>query len=156
RKLCEGLGLEDARTVLQSGNLVFRSGVRSARRMEQVLEAEAERRLALDTDIVVRSAAEWDEAVARNPLRREAERLPSRFIVMFLKDMPDRGAAGRLRAMVTGPEQAVLAGSQAYLVYPDGFARSRLTIARLEATLGTRATGRNWNTVLKLAGLVGR
>jgi hypothetical protein len=32
--------------------------------------------------------------------------------------------------------------------------RSRLTTALIEKTLGTRGTGRNWNTVLKLQALV--
>ena len=46
-------------------------------------------------------------------------------------------------------------GRQAYVVYPDGVGTSKLTIALLERKLGTAGTGRNWNTVLKLAELVG-
>jgi uncharacterized protein (DUF1697 family) len=41
------------------------------------------------------------------------------------------------------------------VVYPDGIGASRLTTALIERTLGTAGTGRNWNTVLKLAALVG-
>jgi uncharacterized protein (DUF1697 family) len=41
-----------------------------------------------------------------------------------------------------------------YIVYPEGVGRSRLTHSRLEKQLGTRATGRNWNTVLRLGALV--
>jgi uncharacterized protein (DUF1697 family) len=40
-----------------------------------------------------------------------------------------------------------------YTVYPDGIGRSRLTNKMIEKKLGTRATGRNWNTVLKLGAL---
>ena len=42
----------------------------------------------------------------------------------------------------------------AYIVYPNGIGRSRLTNTLIERTLGTRGTGRNWNTVLKLGGLL--
>jgi uncharacterized protein (DUF1697 family) len=42
-------------------------------------------------------------------------------------------------------------GKQLYIVYPDGIGRSRLTVALIEKKLGTRGTGRNWNTALKLA-----
>jgi uncharacterized protein (DUF1697 family) len=153
RRLCEELGLEGARTVLQSGNLVFRSAARSGRALEGLLEAEAEKRLTLQTDFVVRSAAAWNDAVAANPLRREAEQEPSRFIVMFLKQEPVRGGGRALERAVTGRERVAVAGAQAYIVYPDGFSRSRLTIKTIEAALGSRATGRNWNTVLKLAHL---
>jgi uncharacterized protein (DUF1697 family) len=41
-------------------------------------------------------------------------------------------------------------------VYPDGIGRSRLTNRVIETKLDTRGTGRNWNTVLKLAELAGR
>jgi uncharacterized protein (DUF1697 family) len=44
-------------------------------------------------------------------------------------------------------------GSHLYAVYPDGIGRSRLTNAVMDAKLGTRGTGRNWNTILKLAAL---
>jgi uncharacterized protein (DUF1697 family) len=45
-------------------------------------------------------------------------------------------------------------GRQGYFVYPDGVGNSRLTITLIEKKLGTRGTGRNWNTVLKLAALL--
>jgi uncharacterized protein (DUF1697 family) len=47
-------------------------------------------------------------------------------------------------------------GRQAYIVYPNGIGRSRLTNALIEKKLRTRGTGRNWNTVLKLDALLDR
>jgi uncharacterized protein (DUF1697 family) len=41
-------------------------------------------------------------------------------------------------------------GRCAYIVYPDGIGRSRLTAAMIEKHLETRGTARNWNSVLKL------
>jgi uncharacterized protein (DUF1697 family) len=38
-------------------------------------------------------------------------------------------------------------------VYPAGIGTSKLTNKLIEDKLGTRATGRNWNTVLKLRDL---
>jgi uncharacterized protein (DUF1697 family) len=46
-------------------------------------------------------------------------------------------------------------GRQAYIYYVDGVGRSKLTNSLIEQKLGTRATGRNWNTVLKLGALAG-
>ena len=40
-----------------------------------------------------------------------------------------------------------------YIVYPAGIGRSRLTNSLIDSKLGIRGTGRNWNTVLKLAEL---
>jgi uncharacterized protein (DUF1697 family) len=59
-----------------------------------------------------------------------------------------------LQAAVRGPETVRAVGRQAYIVYPDGVGKSKLTANLIESKLGTRGTGRNWNTVLKLADLV--
>ena len=47
-------------------------------------------------------------------------------------------------------------GRQAYITYPDGVGQSKLTMTIIEKKLGTRGTGRNWNTVLKLHALANR
>jgi len=154
RGLLAKLGLADARSLLQSGNLVFRSDARPAE-LESLLEAEAERRLGLRTDFFVRTAQEWREVVARNPFREAAERDPGHLVVVFLKEAPDKGGARALQASITGPEIARCDGRQAYIVYPAGIGDSRLTAGVIDRMLGTRGTGRNWNTVLKLAALAG-
>ena len=153
RALLTQLGLADARSLLQSGNLVFRSEARTGPQLERLLEAEAEKRLALQTDFFVRSAEQWKAVVAHNPFREEAERDPGHLIVLSLKDAPGLKDVKALQAAITGPEVVRAEGRHAYIVYPSGVGRSRLTNALIEKTLGTRATGRNWNTVLKIAAL---
>src|SRR5213593_1659165 len=154
RDLLTQLGFMDARSLLQSGNLIFRSDARVGVNLERLLEAEAEKRLDLRTDFVVRTAEEWKAIVARNPFRDEAERDPAHLLVMFLKDAPDVKNVEALQAAIMGPELVRAQGRQAYIVYPSGIGRSRLTSTLIEKKLGTRGTGRNWNTVLKLGALV--
>ena len=154
RDLLSQLGFMDARSLLQSGNLVFRSNARTGVNLERLLEAEAEKRLGLRTDFLVRSAEEWKAVVARNPFPDEAERDPAHLLVVFLKDAPDGKNVEALQAVITGPEIVRAHGRQAYIVYPSGIGRSRLTSTLIEKKLATRGTGRNWNTVLKLGALV--
>jgi uncharacterized protein (DUF1697 family) len=156
RDLCElvtGLGMQDARSLLQSGNLVFRSDVSTTTRLERLLEDAAAKQLSLKTDFFVRSAEDWQAIVAGNPFPQEAERDPGHLLVLFLKDAPDGAAVTALQKAITGREVVRATGRQAYVVYPDGVGRSRLTNVLIEKKLGTRSTGRNWNTVLKLAAL---
>ena len=155
RAVLEKMGFAEVRTLLQSGNVVFREGGKSSAQLEKLLEAEAKKRMALETDFMVRTAAEWEALVAGNPFPREAKADPAHLLVMFLKDAPAPEAVGALQAAVVGREVVRAAGKQAYLVYPDGIGRSRLTTAVIEKNLATRGTGRNWNTVLKLAALAG-
>lgn len=147
------LGFAESRSLLQSGNLVFRSETRTGPDLERFLEAQAEKHLDLHADFLVRSAKEWKAVVARNPFRREADRDPSHLVVVFLKSAPKAKDVEALRRAITGPEIVRADGKHAYIVYPAGIGRSRLTGALVEKTLGTRGTARNWNTVLKLAAL---
>ena len=58
-----------------------------------------------------------------------------------------------LQAAIQGPERIRADGKHLYVVYPAGIGRSKLTNSLIEKKLGTRSTGRNWNTVLKLSAL---
>ena len=153
RRLAARMGLEDPQTLLQSGNLVFRSNARSTGKLELVLEFEVKKRFSVETLIFVRTAEEWRSLVARNPFPEEAERDPGHLAVMFFKDAPDQSAVKALEKIITGPEVIRTEGRQGYVTYPDGFGRSRLTLPVIESRLKTKGTGRNWNTVIKLAGV---
>jgi uncharacterized protein (DUF1697 family) len=148
------LGFEDVQSLLQSGNLVFQSDRRSTAQLERVLETEAAQRLGLQTDFFVRTTTEWKALIDANPFPKEAKRDPGHLVVMFLKDAPDPKDVKTLQAAIKDREVVRAEGRQAYIVYPDGIGRSRLTGALIEKKLGTRGTGRNWNTVLKLGALV--
>jgi uncharacterized protein (DUF1697 family) len=154
RKLCARLGFGEARTLLQSGNLVFRGSARKGAALERQLEEVVEKRLGIRTDVFVRDAKEWKAIVARNPFTSEARSDPSHLAVMFLGKAPQAGEVEALREAIAGPEQIRIIGREAYIYYPNGFARSRVTNVLIEKKLGARATGRNWNTVLKLEALV--
>jgi uncharacterized protein (DUF1697 family) len=153
RDLLTRLGFRDVRSLLQTGNLVFQSDGPDGARLERLLEVEAKKRLRLETDFVVRSAPEWRTLIKRNPFPRAAQSDPAHLVVMFLKDASDTKGVKALQTAITGSEVVRAVGKQLYAVYPDGIGRSRLTNAFIEKKLGTRGTGRNWNTVLKLGAL---
>jgi uncharacterized protein (DUF1697 family) len=153
REFAARAGLNDPRTLLQSGNLVFRAPSRPASEFERLLEVEAEKQLGLRTDFLVRTADEWKRVVARNPFTQEALRDPSHLLVMFLKDSTRKTAVDAVRAANPGPETIHAAGRELYIVFPRGIGTSKLPNLLTEARLGTRGTGRNWNTVLKLLAL---
>jgi uncharacterized protein (DUF1697 family) len=154
RDLLAGLGFEGARSLLQSGNLVFKSDARTSAGLERMLEAEAEKRLGICADFLIRSAKEWQAVVAHNPFPKEAQRDPSHMVVMFLKSAPDAKDVKAAQAAIAGREKLRADGRQVYIVYPDGIGKSKVTNVMLEKKLGIRGTARNWNTVLKLAAAI--
>lgn len=155
RSLLAELGLEDPRSLRASGNLVFGSAGRTPAELESLLEAAAADRLGLDTDIFVRTAEQWSALVEANPFPDEAEADPSHLLAMLLKEAPAPGAVEALRDWIPGRERIRTRGRVAYVVYPDGIGRSRLTTAKLETHLDTSLTGRNWNTVVALEEMAG-
>jgi uncharacterized protein (DUF1697 family) len=151
RALVAGLGFHDPKTLLQSGNVVFSGRSRSSAALEDALKKEAVTRLGVSTEFFVRTADEWTEVVAGNPFKKEAKKDPGYLLLAALKDAPDKKAFAALTDAIRGRETLRVKGRHAYIVYPDGVGRSKLTMAVIEKKLGTRGTARNWNTVLKLA-----
>ncbi|HTR78430.1 MAG TPA: DUF1697 domain-containing protein [Gemmatimonadaceae bacterium] len=155
RDLLADLGYTDGRTLLQSGNLVFRAAARASAGLEGVLEREAERRLGLHTRFIVRSAREWRGIIDGNPFHEEAAREPGRLAVLALTRTPAADRVEALTAAVRGPEIIRAGSKHLYIVYPAGMGTSKLTLPLIEKHLGSAGTARNWNTVLKLGTLAG-
>jgi uncharacterized protein (DUF1697 family) len=154
KALLADLGLGNPRSLLVSGNLVFDSEGRTGAQLEQLLEREVKKRLGLDTPIMVRAAGEWSEIIAGNPFPKEAKADPAHLVVSCFKQPLTARAVAALEKAIPGREQIRARGRDAYLVYPDGIGRSRLSAALIEKHLGSPGTARNWNTVLKLAAML--
>ena len=153
RTLLSEKGFDDVVTLLQSGNIVFRSPERDTARLEARLEDWVAKEFGIATTCFVRSEKEWRGIVARNPFPKEANEAPNHLVVLALKAEPSPTSWTTLAASIPGRERVQGAGRHAYIVYTDGIGRSRLTNAFLEKHLGSSSTARNWNTVRKLEAL---
>jgi uncharacterized protein (DUF1697 family) len=151
RTLLSRSGLESVQSLLQSGNVVFWSDGGTTAGLETKIEKRVATDLHVRTVVFLRTAAEWNAIVGGNPFAQEAETDPSHLVVTLLKEAPSKEAWSRLDSALHGPERICGADRHAYIVYPDGIGRSRLTATVIEKALGTRGTSRNWNTVRKLA-----
>lgn len=152
RAMAEALDLTRVSTLLNSGNLLFESAGKSCAQLEQLLEAASEKHLGFRTDFHVRNSKELNGVIADNPFPAEAKQDPGRLIVFFLKKDPGAKAFAGLQHAIKGPERVLGLGRHAFIYYPDGQGRSKLTLTMIDKALGA-GTGRNWNTVTKCAGL---
>ena len=144
RAVCEGMGLRDVRTYIQSGNIVFRS---KAEDVGARLEKEIERVFGVRTFVVLRTAAEMRTVTERNPF---PDVDPKKLLVSFLRLTPMAAAVESVGKMEITPEELHVIGSEMYIHFPLGQGVSKLPMAKIEKTLGTTGTGRNWNTVTAL------
>ena len=152
RAVYEGMGLMDVRTLLASGNVVFRSGLKDRAQLVKRIMQEIERRFGLQVEVVVRTLAELESLVERGPvLSPRAD--TAKLLVMFLAGVPDAAAQAALVKWHKDsklPEMLELRGPEIYLYYTNGVGRSKLTNAVIENKLGVAGTSRNWNTLAKL------
>ena len=153
RRLLKDAGLEEVRTLLQSGNLVFRSPGSHGAALERDFSGRIVRAFRVRTELFLRTREEWQAILAGNPFPREAKDDPAHLLVLTLRDSPAEDRWKALAGAIRGREQVRAGGRHGYLVYPDGIGRSKLTPAVIERHLGTSGTARNWNTARKLADL---
>lgn len=153
RKALTGAGLENPRTILQSGNVVVGTNAsRSA--LVDIVETTIETAFGFSSTVIVRSAEEMASITSR-PHFTEEQLADGRFAhIGFCREAPSSDSFARLREAHDGPEEITLDGTEVYIFYPDGSGRSKLTNTAIERVLETPVTSRNWNTVGKIVALM--
>jgi uncharacterized protein (DUF1697 family) len=143
-----GLGFEDARTYLQSGNMVFKTKKASNAELAEQIAAAIKTHRAMEVKIMVRNVREWDRVISDNPYP-QAEEKPKTVHAFVLDDQPAEERIAILKTKDAGSEEWEIIGDALYLHTPDGFGKSVLGNL-VERTLKVPMTARNWNTVKAL------
>jgi uncharacterized protein (DUF1697 family) len=149
RALAGELGWKDARTYIQSGNLVFTASDK-AEAHEAALEKAIEERFGLAVPVIVRPASQWAAYVAANPFATVAAEAPNRLQLLISKRPPESGAAEKLMQRAQAGEVVKAAGGVLWFHFPEGVGASKLTPAVIDKAAGSPSTSRNWRTVVKL------
>jgi uncharacterized protein (DUF1697 family) len=152
REICVSLKCEAPQTLLQSGNVVFRTRRAKSSELCKLLEDAIEKKLGFRPGVLVRTIPEMRETVARNPFAKRSGIDPSKLVVAFLRAEPGAAARKELLAMDIAPEEIHSIGHELYIYFPNGQARPKLSWQKTDKILGSCAPGtaRNWNTVTKL------
>lgn len=148
------LGATEVKTYIQSGNVVFSASATLARGMSTVLADAIEAQLGLTVPVVVRTAAQMQAVVEGNPFLA-AGLDPKTLHVGFLASKPSKAKVAALDPERSPPDAFEVRGQEIFLHFPNGVARTKLTNAYLDRTLGTTSTVRNWKTVNKLHEMLG-
>ena len=154
KSMFQDAGCRSARTYIQSGNVVFRSTREEARRICDAVRAALAARLGTDIPIILRSGANLARIAGDNPFPA-AEEDPRLLHVGFLSDRPASDRISALDPNRSPPDEFAVRGREVYLYLPNGAARTKLTAAYFDRTLGIAATFRNWRTVKTLQRICG-
>lgn len=142
KAMCEDAGFQTVRTYIASGNVVFEAAHAEAA-LKQMLEERLQRYAGKPVGVLVRTGEELARVLAANPF---ADQPGNRVVAIFLDAPPPKSALHDISGLKD--ERLALGRREIYVHYGDGMADSRLKIKA-----AAQGTGRNMNTVAKLAAM---
>jgi uncharacterized protein (DUF1697 family) len=154
RAALERAGCSDVVTYVQSGNVVLSPPVPAPKNLPAWLERVVSDAAGFDVPVVLRTPAELERTVSRNPYPAASG---AQLHVVFYAAPPPAGLLDGIDVAAFAPEECTLVGAELYLHLPSGMGRAKLPVelerSGRRATSVPVATARNWNTVLKLVEL---
>jgi uncharacterized protein (DUF1697 family) len=145
----DSFGAKQARTYIQSGNVIFEHRARSAGTLRSNLEKHLANKLGYAVATFVLSSKELVSIAEANPFDTGQPEFGRRMYVCFFEKPPPPAAIGTIRPLINEKERLVVKGGAGYALYADGLGGATLSSTVIERKLGT-ATLRNWNTVTAL------
>ena len=150
RVLCEGLGWENPRTLLASGNLVFDCHQECQESLSSQLREAVKEQFEVDTPIVLLEEQEFLKILDDDPIEAEGKR-SDWLTVMFFTQMPSAATIAQALERHQGPEIVKFGSRAAYIYFSEGLGRSKLNLGK---AVHEAATVRNRNTLKKVAELL--
>ena len=151
RKLVEAVGGTEARSVLATGNAVFRSS-KSGAALTRELEAACAERFGKPTEVIVKTEAQWRTLVAANPFKAHAKKTPNRVLAWVMRSPVTATGLAQLRRRADASEKIRRVAGGNFYIY---FGRPNRDDTKLVAGFGLKALGavgtnRTWTTVSKI------
>ncbi len=141
KSLMSDNGFKDIQTYIQSGNIVATSSKAQASKLGSIIKTQFD----FEPAVLVLTDKEFLSIVDRLPYPLDA----GKHVHFYFCSSSPKPDLEKFEKYQSSTEQYLLDKKVCYLYAPDGIGRSKLA-ANLESCLGTPATGRNLNTVLKL------
>jgi len=150
RNACRDAGLQNVRTYVQSGNIVFSSRA-SALKLVLKLKAMIDAQTRLPVAVVIRSAAEMANIVSANPFLKQKDIDIAKLHVTFLGHAPSKSSLEKLEALAGTRDEYRFSKQELYLHCPINYGQTKLSNTAAEKALSVTATTRNWKTVTTLS-----
>lgn len=150
------IGLPEAKTYIQSGNVLFKSSDNEDQLIQKI-QMGIEDAFGFKISVIVRTANELDQILANCPFSEEqiaeAKKASAgeRLYVSLLGEAPNPEKATQLEMYADSNNQFYISGREVYLLFSDGISQSKL--ANKLQLLDLPMTVRNWNTLGKLSDL---
>jgi uncharacterized protein (DUF1697 family) len=147
REAFRAAGWTEVRTVLASGNVVFRRSSAALSAIEQEVESALRSHLNRDFFTIIRPIEVLRGILAADPYRKFRLKPGSKRVVTFMRGKPR--AAIRLPVEDNGSRILAIRNTEAYSVYIPN-PRGPVFMTLIERTFGKNVTTRTWETLKKV------
>lgn len=152
RALLENLGLQNVKTYIASGNVVFQSHEKNRSQLSSQISAEIKKGHGFAPDVQLLTKEEMEKAIQSNPFP-QGEDKPKSLHLFFLAAVPPNPDLEAIDALRAENERFALVDKVFYLHAPDGVGRSKLA-EKFGRYINVSMTARNWRTVTKIMEMV--
>lgn len=149
RTLLEELGLEEVRTYIQSGNIIFNSTTTNKRELEAQIAKKIFDVYTFEVSVLVISKEAFED-IRRNNSLLSKEDDQKNFYYVFLQDQPEHTLVEALEQEEYPNEVFIITKECIYLSCLKGYGNAKCNNNFFERKLKVAATARNNRTVEKL------
>ena len=154
KKLYLDLQFTGIQTYIQSGNVIFSTGIKDNKLLENQISSAIKTQFGFEVPVLVLPKEKLQEILNNNPfLIKDPNLSISELYVTFLQEAPMLDATEKMMALDFSPEKIAIINQVIYLFLPKGYGNTKLNNNFFEARLKTPATTRNWKTLLALASM---
>lgn len=140
-------GLKQVRTYIQSGNVVFQSELNDLLELEAFLQKTIQSYFGFEVSVLVTTREQLKRIFDDCPFSEE-KKIKSYFTL--LKHKPGEAIIKMASEKVYEGEEYEIINDCIYFYCASGYGRAKFNINYFERKLGTTATARNYNTMVKL------
>jgi uncharacterized protein (DUF1697 family) len=150
-ELYKNIGIYDAETYIQSGNVVFNIMNEMAiseisAKIEKIIRATFD----YTVPVMIRTVGEMKRIISVNPYLTEENFDQSKMAVIFLYENPSEEQLQKANNIYYPPDKFQITGREIFIYCPNGFGKTKLYTNFFEKKMNVIGTARNWKTITTL------
>jgi len=148
------LGFTDAKTFIQSGNVIFSNKSDETESLiSTAIEKEILERFNYIVPVMIRTTRELSDLFSVNPFLGEINFDGAKMAVIFLHEVPSAAQLEKVKGVDYPPDKFKISGREIFIYCPNGFGRTKLYTNFFENKMGVTGTARNWKTITTLVAM---
>lgn len=153
REVLTGVGLQDVKTYIQSGNIVFDSNAGSIEELNALIDKSIFDRFRFKVPVLLKSVSEVVDILAKNPYIDQEDLSANKVYFVLLFTKPTKESIKGFEQEEYSNEKFKVSQNCVYLYCGQGYGKAKLNNNLVERKLKVEATTRNYRTMTKMVGL---